>query len=78
VWIDCDVLTADGGTRCAAITGGWVALAVALKRVREEGRLEADPLVGSIAAISCGVVGGTPVLDLDYARTRPPRSTPTS
>jgi ribonuclease PH len=66
VWIDCDVLTADGGTRCAAITGGYVALAVALKRVREKGRLKADPLAGSIAAISCGVVGGTPVLDLDY------------
>ena len=67
VWIDCDVLTADGGTRCAAITGGYVALAVALARVRAEGRLKADPLTGSIAAISCGVVGGTPVLDLDYA-----------
>jgi ribonuclease PH len=66
VWIDCDVLTADGGTRCAAITGGWVALAAALKRVREDGRLDDDPLVGSIAAISCGVVGGRPVLDLDY------------
>jgi ribonuclease PH len=66
VWIDCDVLTADGGTRCAAITGGYVALAVALARVREEGRLDADPLTGSIAAISAGVVGGTPVLDLDY------------
>jgi ribonuclease PH len=67
VWIDCDVLTADGGTRCAAITGGYVALAVALERVREAGRLEADPLAGSIAAISCGVVAGRPVLDLDYA-----------
>ena len=66
VWIDCDVLTADGGTRCAAITGGYVALAVALERVRQEGRLEADPLTGSIAAVSCGVVDGTPVLDLDY------------
>jgi ribonuclease PH len=66
VWIDCDVLTADGGTRCAAITGGYVALAVALARVRDEGRLEGDPLTGSVAAISCGVVEGTPVLDLDY------------
>src|SRR3954452_14619404 len=60
VWIDCDVLTADGGTRCAAITGGYVALAVALKVVGVEA------LTGSIAAISCGIVGGTPVLDLDY------------
>ena len=66
VWIDCDVLTADGGTRCAAITGGYVALAVALARVRKEGRLQQDPLTGAIAAISCGVVDGTPVLDLDY------------
>jgi ribonuclease PH len=62
VWIDCDVLTADGGTRCASITGGYVALAVALKKV---GAMEA--LSGDIAAISCGMVDGTPVLDLDYS-----------
>ena len=61
VWIDCDVLTADGGTRCAAITGGYVALAVALKAGGIEGALTT-----SIAAISCGMVDGTPVLDLDY------------
>ena len=66
VWIDCDVLTADGGTRCAAITGGYVALAVALARVKADGRLQQDPLTASIAAISCGVVDGTPVLDLDF------------
>jgi len=61
VWIDCDVLTADGGTRCAAITGGYVALAVALRAAGVE-----EALAGSVAAISCGVVDGTPVLDLDY------------
>jgi ribonuclease PH len=61
VWIDCDVLTADGGTRCASITGGYVALAVALKAVDA-----LDALSGSIAAISCGMVDGEPVLDLDY------------
>ena len=62
VWIDCDVLTADGGTRCAAITGGWVALAVALRAAGAEGAL-----TGAIAAVSCGMVDGAPVLDLDYA-----------
>jgi ribonuclease PH len=61
VWIDCDVLTADGGTRCASITGGYVALAVALKAAGVE-----QALTESIAAISCGMVGGTPLLDLDY------------
>jgi ribonuclease PH len=61
VWIDCDVLTADGGTRCAAITGGWVALACALRSAGVEAAL-----TGSIAAISCGMVDGAPVLDLDY------------
>ena len=66
VWLDCDVLTADGGTRCASITGAYVALALALRRVREEGRLATDPLTGSLAAISCGMVDGEAVLDLDY------------
>ncbi|HEV2062027.1 MAG TPA: ribonuclease PH [Solirubrobacteraceae bacterium] len=61
VWIDCDVLTADGGTRCAAITGGWVALALALRRKGVEGAL-----IEQIAAISCGIVDGTALLDLDY------------
>ena len=61
VWIDCDVLTADGGTRCAAITGGWVALALALKRVGAEGAITTP-----IAAISAGIVAGVPLLDLDY------------
>ena len=67
VWIDCDVLTADGGTRCASITGAYVALALAIKRVQEEGKLKKDPLTGTLAAVSCGVVGGVPLLDLDYS-----------
>jgi len=66
VWIDCDVLEADGGTRCAAITGGYVALELALARLVEAGSLPALPLSGTIAAVSCGVVDGTSVLDLDY------------
>jgi ribonuclease PH len=67
VWIDCDVLEADGGTRCAAITGGYVALELALRRLVEEGKLEAVPLTQSVAAVSCGVVDGRALLDLDYS-----------
>ena len=67
VWIDCDVLEADGGTRCAAITGGYVALEVALRRLVEEGLLPAVPLTQSVAAVSCGVVDGRSLLDLDYS-----------
>jgi len=67
IYVDCDVLTADGGTRCASITGGYVALELALKRLVTEGKLEAVPLTGTVAAVSCGVVGGTPLLDLDYS-----------
>lgn len=67
VVLDCDVLQADGGTRTAAITGAWVALALACRRLQDEGRLEADPLTGQVAAVSVGVCGGEPVLDLDYA-----------
>jgi ribonuclease PH len=66
IYIDCDVLEADGGTRCAAITGGYVALALATRRLTEEGLLTKSPLTGSIAAVSCGVVDGVPLLDLDY------------
>ena len=66
VYVDCDVLTADGGTRCASITGGYVALELALKRLVGEGKLKAVPLTGTVAAVSCGIVGGTPLLDLDY------------
>ena len=67
VWIDCDVLEADGGTRCAAITGGYVALELALRRLVEEGKLDAVPLNDSVAAVSCGMVDGVALLDLDYS-----------
>jgi ribonuclease PH len=67
VWIDCDVLEADGGTRCAAITGGYVALELALRGLVGEGKLPSVPLTGSVAAVSCGIVGGRALLDLDYA-----------
>ena len=67
VYLDCDVLQADGGTRCASITGAYVALSLACKRLQGEGRLERSPLTGSLAAVSCGIIGGTPLLDLDYS-----------
>ena len=67
VYVDCDVLQADGGTRCAAITGGFVALRLAVDSLMEAGELERDPLTGTVAAISCGVVGGEALCDLDYA-----------
>ena len=67
VYVDCDVLQADGGTRCAAITGAYVALALACARLQTEGRLERSPLSGSVAAVSCGIIDGAPLLDLDYA-----------
>ena len=66
ITIDCDVLQADGGTRCASITGGWVALKLAVKKLIEMKELKADPLETHIAAISCGLYGGQAVLDLDY------------
>jgi ribonuclease PH len=66
IYVDCDVLQADGGTRCAAITGGFVALRLACDRLIHEGRLESTPLTGTLAAISCGIVDGIPLLDLDY------------
>ena len=66
VYLDCDVLEADGGTRCAAITGAYVALKLALDRLVERGALARVPLRSSVAAVSCGVVDGEPVLDLDY------------
>lgn len=65
--VDCDVLQADGGTRCAAITGGYVALAEALKGLVDSGDLQATPLTGEVAAISVGVVGGRELCDLDYS-----------
>jgi ribonuclease PH len=67
VYVDCDVLEADAGTRCAAITGGYVALRLALDRLVREGGLERVPLTGQVAAVSCGMVDGTALLDLDYA-----------
>ena len=67
IYLDCDVLQADGGTRCAAITGAYVALALACERLRKTGHVTRTPLTGSVAAVSSGVVGGVPVLDLDYA-----------
>jgi ribonuclease PH len=67
IYLDCDVLTADGGTRCASITGAFVALDLACRRLVDEGKLERSPLTGTVAAISCGMVGGVALLDLDYA-----------
>jgi len=67
VRLDCDVIQADGGTRTASITGAYVALKLAMAGLIRSGMLSADPVTGSIAAISCGIFKGTPVLDLDYA-----------
>jgi ribonuclease PH len=67
VYLDCDVLEADGGTRCAAITGAYVALHLALARWVSEGSLAVVPLTQTVAAVSCGMVDGTPMLDLDYS-----------
>jgi ribonuclease PH len=66
VYVDCDVLQADGGTRCASITGGLVALELAFSRLISQGALERSPLTGTLAAVSCGIVDGVPLLDLDY------------
>ena len=67
IYLDCDVLQADGGTRCASITGAYVALSLACARLEAEGLLERSPLTGSVAAVSCGVIDGVPLLDLDYS-----------
>ena len=64
--LDCDVIQADGGTRTAAITGAWVALRLAINYLLAEGVLKTDPIVGQVAAVSCGVFNNVPVLDLDY------------
>ena len=66
ITLDCDVLNADGGTRCAAITGAWIALSLAFRHLLKMNVLKASPLTGQVAAVSCGIVAGTPVLDLDY------------
>jgi ribonuclease PH len=67
IYIDCDVLQADGGTRCASITGGMVALSLACAKLMADGLLQRSPLTGTVAAVSAGIVGGVPLLDLDYA-----------
>ncbi|WP_031341484.1 ribonuclease PH [Novosphingobium lindaniclasticum] len=64
--LDCDVLQADGGTRTASISGAWVALRLAVDKLMAEGKIKEDPITGRVAAISCGICQGTPVLDLDY------------
>jgi len=67
IYVDCDVLQADGGTRCASITGGFVALKLACEQLIGRGLLDRSPLTGAVAAVSCGIVAGTALLDLDYA-----------
>jgi ribonuclease PH len=66
ITIDCDVIQADGGTRCASITGGWVALRLAVNKLMKAGDIISDPLISPVAAVSCGIYAGQPVLDLDY------------
>jgi ribonuclease PH len=67
VTLDCDVINADGGTRCASITGAYVALSLAFRHLVKMNVLKTVPLIGQVAAVSCGIVEGVPVLDLDYA-----------
>lgn len=67
ITIDCDVIQADGGTRCASITGGWLALRLAIDKLLDSGTLSTDPLISPVSAISCGIYAGQPILDLDYA-----------
>ncbi|MCT4608217.1 MAG: ribonuclease PH [Pelagimonas sp.] len=66
ITVDCDVIQADGGTRCASITGGWVALRLAVNKLLKAGDIKTDPLISPVAAVSCGIYAGQPVLDLDY------------
>ncbi|MDA3857699.1 MAG: ribonuclease PH [Roseovarius sp.] len=66
ITVDCDVIQADGGTRCASITGGWVALRLAVQKLMKIGDVLSDPLIDPVAAVSCGIYAGQPVLDLDY------------
>jgi ribonuclease PH len=66
IWVDCDVIQADGGTRTASITGGFVALVLALKRMRDAGQIKGIPIQDYVAATSVGVIGGVPMLDLAY------------
>lgn len=64
--VDCDVLQADGGTRCASVTGGWIALRIAANKLLKSGAVTSDPITDHVAAVSCGIYAGQPVLDLDY------------
>ena len=66
ITVDCDVIQADGGTRCASITGGWVALRLAVNKLMKTGVVVSDPMTDPVAAVSCGIYAGQPVLDLDY------------
>jgi ribonuclease PH len=66
ITVDCDVIQADGGTRCASITGGWVALRIAVNKLMKAGDVKSDPLISPVAAVSCGIYAGQAVLDLDY------------
>ena len=66
ITLDCDVIQADGGTRCASITGGWIALRLAVNKLLDANLVQSDPLVSPIAAVSCGIYAGQTVLDLDY------------
>ncbi|KRS19317.1 ribonuclease PH [Roseovarius indicus] len=66
ITVDCDVIQADGGTRCASITGGWVALRLAVQKLMKVGDVISDPMTDPVAAVSCGIYAGQPVLDLDY------------
>ena len=66
ITIDCDVIQADGGTRCASITGGWIALRLAVNKLIEKKVIKGDPILDHVAAISCGIYAGTPLVDLDY------------
>ena len=66
ITVDCDVIQADGGTRCAAITGGWVALRLAVNQLLKNKIIKNDPIIDQVAAISCGIYAGNPILDLDY------------
>jgi ribonuclease PH len=67
ILVDCDVLQADGGTRCASITGGMIALEIAVKKMRKTGLIKENPIIHRVAAVSVGVCDGKPTLDLDYA-----------
>jgi ribonuclease PH len=67
ITLDCDVLNADGGTRCASITGAYVALALAIRHLQAKNVIRAQPLISQVAAVSCGIYQGVALLDLDYA-----------